>query len=72
MKKIFSLLLCAAMLFSLAACGTTGETPAEQQAAEPTAAEVYTQAAAALDESDVLSLQNDITLLTTAGADSFK
>lgn len=71
MKKILSLLLCAAMLFSLAACGTTGETPAEQQAAEPTAAEVYTQAAAALDESDVLSLQNDITLLTTAGADCY-
>ena len=71
MKKILSLLLCAAMLFSLAACGTTGETPAEQQAAEPTAAEVYAQAAAALDESDVLSLQNDITLDTEAGADVF-
>ena len=71
MKKILSLLLCAAMLFSLAACGTTGETPAEQQAAEPTAAEVYTQAAAALDESDVLSLQNKITLITTAGADCY-
>lgn len=71
MKKILSLLLCAAMLFSLAACSTTAETPAEQQAAEPTAAEVYAQAAAALDESDVLSLQNDITLITTAGADCY-
>lgn len=71
MKKILSLLLCAAMLFSLAACSTTGEPPAEQQAAEPTAAEVYAQAAAALDESDVLSLQNKITLITTAGADCY-
>ena len=71
MKKILSLLLCAAMLFSLAACGTTGDTPAEQPAAEPAAAEVYAQAAAALDESDVLSLQNKITLITTAGADCY-
>ena len=71
MKKILALLLCAAMLFSLAACGTTGESTAEQPAAEPTAAEVYTQAAAALDESDVLSLQNDITLDTEVGADVF-
>ena len=71
MKKILSLLLCAAMLFSLAACSTTAETPAEQPAAEPAAAEVYAQAAAALDESDVLSLQNKITLFTTAGADCY-
>lgn len=75
-KKSISLLLCAALILSLSACGKTAETPAEslpeQQETVPSASEVYTQAAAALDASDVLSIQNDITLITQAGADTYK
>lgn len=77
MKKLISLFLCFALLFSLAACGKPAEVPAQtlestpEQELSPTAAEVYAGAAEQLQSRDTLRLKHDIKQYTAVGADQF-
>ena len=65
MKKLLSLILCAAMLFSLAAC-TQEPAPTE----DPSKG-IYTQAADALNALSDVSSEVVITTLTTVDGDEF-
>ena len=73
MKKLVSLFLCFALLFSLAACGKPAAAPEQtpEQEPVPTAAEVYTGAAEQLQARDTLRLKHDIKQYTAVGADQF-
>ena len=63
MKKLIAMLLCITMVFSLVAC--------TQEPAEPSAAEVYTAAADALNALTDVTLELVIDTMTMVGGDEF-
>ena len=79
MKKIISLLLCAAMLLSLTACGEPAPTTAPATTAPPatttlpalSAQELYDGAVAALASVNDLTLDITVVNSTKAGPDTF-
>ncbi len=77
MKKLIALLLCAAMLLSLAACTKPVVDPTEPTettetvSKEPAAADVYAQAAASLDALTDVSMELLITTVFTVDGDEF-
>ncbi len=74
MKKMIALLLCAAMLLSLAACTTPvadPTDPTETTEAVLSAADIYAQAAAALDALTDVSMELLITTVITVDGDEF-
>ena len=79
-KRLLSVLLCAALLLSMAACGGNGQettqgttvpptTVTEPPVTEPSAADLYAQAAAPLREKQDMTLEVTIRETLTAGPD---
>ena len=74
MKKLIAIILCAAMLLSMAGCKQTPVETTEAPTtvpAEPTAADLYAEARAKLDSATHVSLELLITKYTTVAGDEF-